>query len=31
VAPLEALAEAAIRKAQSQPLRAIPGLRGRRE
>ena len=28
---LEALAEAAIRRAQSQPLRAIPGFRGRQE
>jgi hypothetical protein len=28
---LEALAEAAIRKAQSQPLRAIPGFRPRRD
>jgi hypothetical protein len=28
---LEALAEAAIRKAQSRPLRAIPGFRGRQE
>jgi hypothetical protein len=28
---LEALAEAAIRKAQARPLRAIPGLRGRQE
>ncbi len=28
---LEALAEAAIRRAQSQPMRAIPGLRQRRD
>ena len=28
---LEALAEAAIRKAQSQPMRAIPGFRPRRD
>ena len=28
---LEALAEAAIRKAQARPLRAIPGFRGRQE
>jgi hypothetical protein len=28
---LEALAEAAIRKAQSQPMRAIPGFRARRD
>jgi hypothetical protein len=28
---LEALAEAAIRKAQARPMRAIPGLRGRQE
>ncbi len=28
---LEALAEAAIRKAQSKPMRAIPGFRGRQE
>jgi len=28
---LEALAEAAIRKAQTQPLRAIPGFRPRRD
>ena len=28
---LEALAEAAIRKAQAQPMRAIPGFRPRRD
>jgi len=28
---LEALAEAAIRKAQANPMRAIPGFRGRKE
>jgi len=28
---LEALAEAAIRKAQARPMRAIPGFRGRQE